>query len=109
MSPAVQALLALAEAERVLVDEDPAARSEELAELAERREQIMSMLPETFADEDRDAVVRALEMQVDSTKRMWAARDALADTLKRVDLGRRTARGYAPAGLPAEGSLSLRG
>lgn len=109
MSPAVQALVALAEAERVLVEEDPAARSVELAELAERREQIMGMLPQAFDASEREAVVRALEMQVESTKRMWAARDALADTLKRVDHGRRTARGYAPAGLPAEGSLSLRG
>ena len=109
MSPAVQALLALAEAEKVLVDEGAADHAEALAELAERREQVMGMLPAAFDASDRAAVVKALELQVDSTRRMWAAREAVAAELKKLDLGRRTARGYAPAGLPAQGSLSLRG
>ena len=109
MSPAAQALLALAETERELVADDPAAHAEALVELGERREEIVAMLPVVLGAEDHEALSRALEIQSESALRMQAARDQVAGELKRLDLGRRTARGYVPAGAPAEGTLSLRG
>ena len=109
MSPAVQALVALAEAEHVLAERGSAEHAEQLAELVQRRAHIIGMLPSALDAEDRAAVARALELQSESALRMSTARDELAAELRRVDLGRRTARGYAPAGLPAAGSLSLRG
>ena len=109
MTPAAQALLALAEAERALVADDAAGRAEELLELADRREEIIAMLPAALDAQDRAAVALALQIQVDSTRRMRAARDELAADLKHIGVGRRTARGYAPGGLAQQGSLSLHG
>ena len=109
MSPAVQALVALAEAERGLVADGAADRAEELAELAERRDHVIAMLPAALDPDERVAVARAVELQEAAALAMQSARDGLAAEMRRVDHGRRTARGYAPAGLPASGSLSLHG
>ena len=109
MNAAVRALLTLAEAEQALVSDGAAAHADALVELGERRDQIMGMLPAAFDAAERAAVSRALELQADSTARMRDARDGVAAELARLDLGRRTARGYAPAGVTPAGSLSLRG
>jgi hypothetical protein len=109
VNPAVQALLTLAEAEQALVADGAGEHADALVELGERREQIMGMLPASFDAGERAALQRALALQAASTERIRAARDEVAAELRRLDLGRRTARGYAPAGVALPGSLSLRG
>lgn len=109
MSPAAQALLALAEAERLLVDDDPAGRVDELSELQDRRDQVLVELPAPLDDDDRAAIQRALDIQAASNVRLEQARDAVLLELRRVGHGRQMAQGYAPADVGSAGSLNLRG
>jgi hypothetical protein len=109
VSPAAQALLELAEAERLLVEDDAAGRADELVELLDRRDVLLAQLPAQLDADDRAAIERALEVQASSASRMQVARDAVLVELRRAGHGRRAAQGYSPAGLAQSGSLSLRG
>jgi hypothetical protein len=109
MSPAAHALLELAEAECLLVEDDAAGRVEELAELQDRRDQLLAQLPAQLDADDRVAIQRALELQSTSTMRLQSARDAVLVEIRRAGHGRRAAQGYSPAGVSQAGTLNLRG
>jgi hypothetical protein len=89
-------VLAIAEEERELVC---AGRTDELAELHDRRAAAMAELPQQLSEEARGALSHALALQ---RQIGVALRDALATTgteLGQVAQGRTAARGYAPPDL----------
>jgi len=96
MSCPAEALLELAWAERRLVGEG---RIDELAELHDERDRLLAQLPARPAAEQAQALQRALAVQGEVAELLRATRDAVAAELNRVDQGRATLRGYAPAGM----------
>lgn len=73
-------------------------RFEELAELSAARERLIESLPSTPPPEARPALQRALLMQKRAAAELARGREATLQTLALIRLGRRAARGYAPAG-----------
>ena len=98
MSDPADALLELAWAERRLA---AAGRVDELAELQVERDRVMAELPVRPAPHQVPALQRALAVQGEVADLLRATRDAVAKELQRVDRGRATLRGYAPAGAQA--------
>ena len=88
------ALVAIAEEELALVR---AERVSELAELNERRSQVLAQLPPVPPAEARPALERVAALQADITTALTVTRDHVASELVRLDHGRRSLRGYAPA------------
>jgi hypothetical protein len=98
MSDPADALLALAEAERRLAAEG---RVAELAELHAERDRALAALPARPEPHQVAVLRQALALQGEVADLLRATRDAVAAELARVDQGRETLRGYAPAGLGA--------
>ena len=96
MSDPADALLELAWAERRAVAEG---RLDELAELHDQRDRLLAALPSPAAPAQAAVLQRALAVQGEVADLLRATRDAVAAELARVDQGRATLRGYAPAGL----------
>jgi hypothetical protein len=90
------ALLELAWAERRLAAEG---RIEELAASHAERDRLLAELPQRPAPHQVATLQRALAVQGEIAELLAATRDAVAAELHRVDQGRATLRGYAPAGL----------
>lgn len=106
MTDPADRLLALAEAEHRLIAEQ---RFEELAPLHDERDRLLAALPATLAPHQRPVLARAHAVLQDASARAAAARAELAAELVRLDRGRATVRGYAPAGLAAGPSVDRRG
>ncbi len=96
MSDPADALLALAEAERRLAAEG---RVDELAALQAERDLALAALPARPEPHQVAVLRRALSVQGEVADLLRTTRDAVAAELARVDQGRETLRGYAPAGL----------
>ncbi|HEV3001111.1 MAG TPA: hypothetical protein VGW75_10275 [Solirubrobacteraceae bacterium] len=96
MTDPAEALLELARAERRLAAEGHAG---ELAALHAERDRLLAALPAEPTVRQAEALRLALAIQVETAELLRAARDAVAAELARVDHGRETLRGYAPAGL----------
>ena len=95
MTDPADALLELAWAERRLAAEG---RVDELAGLQAERDVVMAALPARPAAHQVPVLQRALAVQGEVAELLRATRDAVAAELQRVDQGRATLRGYAPAG-----------
>jgi hypothetical protein len=98
MTDPADALLELAWAERRLAAEG---RVAELAALQDERDRVIAALPPRPAPHQVATLRRALAVQGEVAELLRATRDAVAAELRRVDRGRATLRGYAPAGLEA--------
>ena len=96
MSDPAEALLELAWAERRLAAEG---RVEELEELQAERDRLMAALPAHPTPHQVPLLRRALSVQGEVAELLRASRDAVAAELARVDHGRKTLRGYTPAGI----------
>ena len=96
MSDPANALLELAWAERRLAAEG---RIDELAATHVERDRLLAELPARPAPHQLSVLQRALAVQGEVAELLSATRDAVAAELARVDQGRATLRGYAPAGL----------
>ena len=96
MSDPAEALLELAWAERRVAAEG---RLDELPALHAERDRLLAALPPRPAPGQVPALQRALAVQGEVADLLRATRDAVAAELARVDQGRATLRGYAPAGL----------
>ena len=94
MSDPADALLELARAERRLAAEG---RIDELGALHDERDRLLAALPARPAAEQVPALQQALAVQGEVAELLRATRDAVAAELQRVDQGRATLRGYAPA------------
>ena len=98
MSDPANALLELAWAERRLAAEG---RIDELAASHDERDRLLAELPLHPAPHQISVLQRALAVQGEVAELLAATRDAVATELARVDHGRATLRGYAPAGAEA--------
>jgi hypothetical protein len=98
MTDPADALLELAWTERKLAAEG---RLDELAALHDERDRVLSALPARPAPHQVPALQRAVAAQAEVAALLRAARDAVAAERQRVDRGRATLRGYAPAGVQA--------
>ena len=88
-----QALAALAEEELGLI---AAGRIEDLVGTQARRDELLATLPAVVADaEDREALARAHEIQVQITALLERATNEMAARLARLDHGRTSVRAYA--------------
>ena len=99
MTDPAETLLELAWAERRLAAEG---RVDELAALQEERDGAMAALPARPAPQQVATLQRALAVQGEVAELLRRTRDAVAAELARVDHGRATLRGYAPAGAEAQ-------
>ena len=102
MSDPAEQLLELAWAERRLAAEG---RVEELEDLQAERDRVLAALPPSPAPHQVPILRRAIAVQGEVAELLRATRDAVAAELARVDHGRATLRGYAPAGVEAGGSF----
>ena len=102
MTDPAERLLALATAEHRLVVER---RFEELAAVHAERDRVIGRLPDPLAPHQRALVARAQAVLQEAATLAVAARAELAAELARLDRGRATVRGYAPAGLAAGPSV----
>lgn len=98
MTDPAEALLELAWAERRLAAEG---RVDELAALHDERDRVLSSLPARPAPHQVPVLQRVLAVQGEVAELLRTTRDAVAAELQRVDRGRATLRGYAPAGAQA--------
>ncbi len=96
MSDPAEQLLELAWAERRLAAEG---RVDELAGLQAERDLALAALPARPAPPQVPTRPRALAVQGEVAQLLRATRDAVLAELQRVEHGRETLRGYAPAGL----------
>jgi hypothetical protein len=96
MSDPAEDLLELAWAERRLAAEG---RVDELAELQAERDRLLAALPPQPTPHQVPLLRRALSVQGEVAELLRTTRDAVAVELNRVDHGRTTLRGYAPAGV----------
>ena len=94
MSDPYARLAALAERERDLVE---AGRLDELEELHRLRERLVAELPDAPPTHARHALERAAKVQTATSALLDHAIGELRAELRRLDTGRRTVRGYAPA------------
>ena len=106
MSDPADALLELAEAELRLAAEG---RIDELPALQAERDLALAALPPRPAPHQVAVLRRALAVQGEAAELLRTTRDAVAAELHRVDQGRETLRGYAPAGLGAGPVFDARG
>lgn len=106
MTDPADALLELAWAERRLAAEG---RVEELAATHAERDRLLAALPARPEPHQVPVLERALAVQGEIAELLAATRDAVAAELARVDQGRATLRGYAPAGLAAPRSFDQTG
>lgn len=106
MTDPAEALLELAHAERRLA---AGGQVEELAELHGERDRLLAALPAAPAARQAEALRLALALQMETAGLLRGARDAVAAELARVDHGRETLRGYAPAGLEPARSVDTAG
>jgi hypothetical protein len=98
MTDPAEALLELAWAERRLAAEG---RIDELAATHDERDRLLAALPARPAPEQVAVLQRTLAVQGEVAELLAATREAVGAELARVDQGRATLRGYAPAGLEA--------
>jgi hypothetical protein len=98
MSAAAADVLRLAEAERALAAEG-GERAEELAAVQDERDRAIAALPASPTPAEAEILRRALAVHQEAAALLRGARDAILAELSRVDHGRATVRGYAPAGL----------
>lgn len=96
MTDPADALLELAFAERDLAAEG---RVDELADLQAQRDAAMAALPSPLTPQQVETLRRTLEVHAEVAQLLRQTRDAVAAELQRVEHGRETLRGYAPAGL----------
>jgi len=96
MTPA-QRVLALARAELALVE---AGRADELDQLAAAWQAALAALPAPLDPLAAAHVREALATTRRTRAGLQAARDAVADELRRIRRTRTGAQGYAPAGMP---------
>jgi len=88
-----QALAALAEEELGLI---AAGRIEDLVGTQARRDELLATLPAVVADaEDREALARAHEIQVQITALLERATNEMAARIARLDRGRTSVKAYA--------------
>ena len=88
-----QALAALAEEELGLI---AAGRIEDLTETQARRDELLATLPDVVVDpDDRDALARAHEIQVQITALLERAANEMAARIARLDHGRTSVKAYA--------------
>jgi len=99
-------LLELAELEHRLVAEQ---RFDELGPLHDERDRVLALLPVPVAPRQAPLVARAQALLHEATALAAAARTELAAELARLDRGRATVRGYAPAGLATAPSVDRAG
>jgi hypothetical protein len=97
-----ETLLELAWAERRLA---AAGRVDEIAELHADRDRALAALPDLPEPHQVVTLQRALAVQGEVAEILRTTRDAVAAELARVDRGRATLRGYAPAGLVPAGTF----
>ena len=102
MTDPAERLLELAECERRLVTEH---RFDELEALHAERDRVLALLPSPLAPRQEPLLARAQAILHEATALAAAARVELAAELTRLDVGRTTVRGYAPAGLAAAPSV----
>lgn len=96
MTDPADALLELAWAERRLAAEG---RVDALAALQSERDRLIAALPARPAPHQVPKLRQALAVQDEVAGLLRTTRDAVAAELARVDQGRTTLRGYAPAGV----------
>ena len=96
MTDPAQRLLELAEAEHDLASQR---RSEELAALQDERDRAIAALPDCLSPLQERLLRRAVAVQQLTTGVLRAMRDEIAADLRRLDHGRTSLRGYAPAGV----------
>lgn len=106
MTDPADALLELAWAERKLAAEG---RVEELAGSQAERDRLLAELPARPAPHQVAVLERVLAVQGEIAELLTVTRDAVAAELARVDQGRATLRGYAPAGLGAQRTFDQTG
>ena len=94
MSDPYARLAALAERERDLVE---AGRLDELEELHRLRERLVAELPDVPPTHAHGALERAAKVQTATSALLGHTLNELRAELRRLDSGRRTVRGYAPA------------
>ena len=98
MTDPAERLVELAEREHRLVAEQ---RFTELEALHAERDGVLDLLPSALAPHQRLLLGRAQAILHAATALAAEARDDLGAELARLDVGRTTVRGYAPAGLAA--------
>ncbi len=96
MTDPADALLELAWAERRLAAEG---RVDELGDVQAERDAAIAALPTPLAPRQVETLRRALAVHAEVAELLRATREAVAAELTRIDHGRETLRGYAPAGI----------
>ena len=96
MTDPADAILELAWTERRLAAEG---RVDELSALHAQRDRLMAALPARPTPEQVATLWRALTVQGEVADLLRQVRAAIAAELGRVERGRETLRGYAPAGV----------
>ncbi len=96
MTDPADALLELAWAERRLAAEG---RVDELADLQAQRDAALAALPSPLLPQQVETLQRTLAVHAEVAQLLRQTRDAVAAELGRIEHGRETLRGYAPAGV----------
>jgi hypothetical protein len=104
MSDPAAAVLRLAEAERALAAEG-AERAEDLAAVQDARDAAIAALPPTPSPAQAALLRQALRVHQEAAALLRAAREEILAELYRLDQGRATVRGYAPADAAASRSF----
>ena len=99
-----EAIVGLAERELELAADG---RYDEMAQLARQRQQLLASLPSVPPAGARDALTRALLIQQRVTIELLRRREQVVLATRRVELGRRGARGYGRS-LPRARSHQVR-
>ncbi len=106
MNDPAAALLELAWGERRLAAEG---RVDELADLQAERDRAIAALPAAPAPHQVESLRSVLAVHAEVGELLRATREAVAAELARIDHGRETLRGYAPAGVGAARTFDAAG
>ena len=106
MTDPAEALLQLARTERRVAAEG---RIDQLVALHDERDRLIAALPARPAPHQVPKLRQALALQAEVAQVLARTRDVVGAELARVDHGRETLRGYAPAGLEAPRSFDATG